>query len=79
MSRTSRLLRLAQKAAQANSRSISTNGKGLGASVQQAGGATNPGGATPTQPSSFQQTRGAVRFQAAVMRWLYDQAYSRRS
>jgi hypothetical protein len=62
MTRASKLLRLAAKASQASSRSISTNGKGLGGAASQAvgcagGSTTNAPGATP---ASFQQTRGAV-------------------
>ncbi|GBF96948.1 glycolate dehydrogenase [Raphidocelis subcapitata] len=65
MSRTSRLLRLAQKASQANSRSISTNGKGLGGAAQQAVGCATTNGAAPAPGpngthAAFQQTRGAA-------------------
>jgi hypothetical protein len=62
---TARLLRLAQQAAQANSRSITTNGKGLAAVQQAAGGSSTTngagGGASTSGASSLQQTRGAVR------------------
>jgi hypothetical protein len=65
MARGTRLLRLAQLAAQANSKGISTQGKGalVAAQQQAAGGASTNGvggGAAAAQGASYQQTRGAV-------------------